>query len=219
MDLIFQHLAAFVENHRMWAGPVLGLIAFGESLAIVGLFVPATALMLMIGGLIGSGLIDPLPVLLWSVAGSVLGDAMSYALGRWSGRRLYYRSPLRKHRAMVARARLFFRKYGFWSVLVGRFLGPIRSTIPLVAGVMRMPQRPFQLANVVSALVWVPVMLAPGYFTARKIDGLDQLSGWQWTLAAGVIVLLCLVGPLAGIRMLTARLERPVRKPARVEAQ
>lgn len=219
MELIFQHIAAFVENHGAWAGPVLGLIAFGESLAIIGLFVPATALMLMIGGLIGSGLIDPLPVLLWSIAGSVLGDALSYGIGRWSGRRLYYRSPLRRHRAMVARARLFFRKYGFWSVLVGRFLGPIRSTIPLVAGVMRMAQRPFQIANVVSALLWVPLMLAPGYLTARKIDGLDHLSGGQWTLAAGVIVLLCLVGPLLGARLLTARLERAPRKPVRGEAR
>ena len=48
------------------------------------------------------------------------------------------RWPLKQQRTAVARARLFFYRYGFASVLIGRFLGPIRSTIPTVAGVMGM---------------------------------------------------------------------------------
>ena len=62
----------------------------------------------------------------------------------------------------MARARLFFYRYGFASVLIGRFLGPIRSTIPTVAGVMGMAHGRFQLANVSSAILWMPLMLAPG---------------------------------------------------------
>lgn len=211
VDHILTQIVAFIETHGVWAGPILGVIAFGESLAIVGLFVPATALMLMIGGLVGSGLVDLPPVLLWSIAGSVLGDALSYAIGRRIGPRIYHRRPLNRHRALIARVRLFFRHYGFWSVLIGRFLGPIRSTIPLVAGVMRMPPRPFQLANVLSAVLWVPIMLAPGFVTARSIDG---LSGLQWFMAVTAIALVCLIGPLVGARILSARLERePRRRP------
>lgn len=212
MDQFVAQLASFLEQHGMWAGPLLGLIAFGESLAIIGLFVPATALMLMIGGLIGSGVIDPLPVFLWSVVGSVLGDALSYAIGRGLGSRIYYRAPLNRHLPLVARTRLFFRRYGFWSVLIGRFLGPIRSTIPLVAGVMRMPQRPFQIANLLSAILWVPAMLAPGFLAARSMGGIDGLNGTQWTFATLGIALICIIGPLAGARILTGRLERDPRR-------
>ncbi len=211
MEQLVATISVFLESHGAWAGPILGLIAFGESLAIFGLFVPATAVMLMVGGLVGGGLVDPLPVIGWSILGSILGDAISYGIGRRIGPRIYYRRPLRNHRAMVARARLFFRRYGFWSVLIGRFLGPIRSTIPLVAGVMRMPQRPFQLANVISAVLWVPIMLAPGFFTGRSIDGLDGLSDTQWAFAAIAIVLICMVGPLAGARILSRKLEREPR--------
>lgn len=215
MDQFVAQIGLFLEHHGAWAGPLLGLIAFGESLAIIGLFVPATALMLMIGGLIGGGVIDPAPVFVWSVAGSVLGDALSYALGRKLGPRIYYRAPLNRHLPLVARTRLFFRNYGFWSVLIGRFLGPIRSTIPLVAGVMRMPQRPFQIANLLSALLWVPVMLAPGFLAARSMGGLDGLTGSQWWIGALGIALICIIGPLAGARILSGRLERDPRRALR----
>lgn len=141
----------------------------GESLIIVGLFIPATALLLLIGGLVGAGTLAPVPILLWGIAGAIVGDAVSYALGRWMGPSVVRRWPLNRQRSAVARARLFFHRYGFASVLIGRFLGPIRSTIPLVAGVMMMSHTRFQLANVLSAVVWLPVMLAPGYFTARTV--------------------------------------------------
>jgi membrane protein DedA with SNARE-associated domain len=64
---------------------------------------------------------------------------------------------------MVARARLFFRRYGFAAVLLSRFLGPMRAVVPLVAGVMEMNSQRFQAANVIAAVIWVPAISAPGY--------------------------------------------------------
>jgi membrane protein DedA with SNARE-associated domain len=77
---------------------------------------------------------------------------------------------LKSHRKHVARARLFFYRYGFLAVLIGRFLGPVRSVIPTVAGAMGMPQARFQLANVLSAAAWMPALLAPGYLAAISVD-------------------------------------------------
>lgn len=217
MDNLINSIISLLETYGAWAGPILGIIAFCESLAIVGLFVPATAVMLMIGGLVGGGLIDPISVFIWSVLGSIAGDSISYAIGRRIGPSIYYRRPLTNHRALVARTRLFFRRYGFWSVLIGRFLGPIRSTIPLVAGVMRMPRRPFQLANVLSAFLWVPLMLAPGFITGRSIGGLDALTGTHWWIAIGVIAAICLLVPLIIARFLTRRFEGPPRVGERLD--
>lgn len=173
------YVAAIVELtsvHRAWAGPIVGALAFGESLAIVGLFIPAAALMFAVGGLVGTGAIDPVPVLVCGMLGAALGDWVSYAIGRRIGPSVYRRWPLNRHREAVARTRLFFRRYGFVAILLGRFLGPIRATVPIVAGVMNMEHRSFQLANAVSAIIWVPALLAPAYLVVRRIGSVDAIT-------------------------------------------
>lgn len=174
-DLVAQ-AGQFIEVHRAWAGPILALLAFGESMAFIGLFIPATALMILAGGLIGAGQLDPLAVIIWSIVGASLGDAVSYWLGRRIGRRAFTRWPLNRDKTSIARGRLFFRKYGSASIFLGRFFGPVRAIVPIVAGMMEMDGRRFQIANVLSAVVWVPVMLAPGYLAAKSLVNLEEVT-------------------------------------------
>lgn len=205
MDEALARLIALISENAAIAGPVIGLFAFAESLVLIGMFVPAIALMIAVGGLIGSGVLDPAPVLFWAILGSVAGDWISYALGRRIGPRVYHRWPLKGHRTAVARARLFFRRYGFVSVFLGRFLGPVRATVPLVAGVMQMDGRAFQIANITSAVVWVPALLAPGYW-AGSLGSLGLIS-MEMLMGLGValIVLPLVVGWLVSRIMLGRR--------------
>lgn len=198
----------FIRDHGFWAGPVVGLITFGESLVVVGLFIPATAILMLVGGLIGTGVLDPAPILVGAVIGAVLGDWVSYLIGRKIGPSVFRRWPLTKYRALIARSRLFFRRFGFASIFVGRFLGPIRATIPLVAGVMRMDQRRFQLANVTSAIIWVPTLLAPGYFATTTFAYLSLASEATWAGLIALIVLLSIGGSWLGYRVLRSNAER-----------
>ena len=177
MESIIGDLGNFISAHKEWAGPIVGIIAFGESLAIIGMFFPATAIMLLIGGLIGTGVIDPIPVIIGAIIGAVLGDIVSYFLGWWVGRSIIHKWPLNKHRSGVARARLLFRRYGFWAVFLGRFFGPVRCTVPLVAGIMSMDQKRFQAANILSAVVWAPAMFLPGWLAARSAGILSHMNG------------------------------------------
>src|SRR5690606_23459992 len=186
--------AEFIQTHHMWAGPLLALATFGESLVVIGFLIPATGLLLVAGALVGQGILDPGPLFLWLVAGAVLGDAVSFWLGRWAGPTLIQRWPLNKHRKAAARARLFFMRYGFLSIFIGRFLGPIRSTIPLVAGMMRMRQLSFQLANASSAVVWIAAILAPGYLAARGASAAGMVGGEQ----AITMIVLIVVRPASG---------------------
>lgn len=215
MEDLIARATVFITQHGMWAGPIVGLLAFGESLALVGLFIPATALMIAVGGLLGAGVLEPLPVLLCAMTGAVLGDWVSYTLGRRIGPSVYRRWPLKRHRQMVARARLFFRRYGFAAIFIGRFLGPIRATIPLVAGVMDMDHRRFQLANISSAILWVPVTFAPGYFAARSLGSVDRITETH-LLAIGLVVAVLTIGAtMIGARLLgrgdRKRPARPIR--------
>jgi len=184
-ELIHQ-LTTFLQTNQAWVGPILALITLGESLLLVGIAIPATSLLIVTGGLAGSGIVHPVPVLLWGLVGAVVGDALSYWFGRWVGPGLLRHRWLRGQRTGVARARLFFGRYGFLSILLGRFLGPIRSTVPTVAGVMKMHHLRFQLANVLSALLWVPLMLAPGYLAARGLLAAEH--GEQISILVGAVL-------------------------------
>jgi membrane protein DedA with SNARE-associated domain len=195
VDDFIAGMVMLVNEHQAWAGPIIGLLAFGESLAIVGLLIPATALMIATGGMIGSGLIDPIPVILWSLVGAILGDWLSFVIGQSIGHSAYYRWPLKRHRHAVAQTRLFFRRYGLVSILLGRFLGPVRATIPLVAGVMGMRSRTFQIANITSAIIWVPALLTPGFLAARSMGPVEEITEAH-ILGLGLFVTTLTVGGL-----------------------
>jgi membrane protein DedA with SNARE-associated domain len=199
----------FIEAHKAWAGPLLGVTAFGESLFLVGAFMPATGLMVATGALIEAGTLDAGSVVFYLVLGSVIGDAVTYWLGRAVGPSLVHRPWFNRHRKGVAWARLFFRKYGFRTIFIGRFLGPLRHTTPLVAGMMRMDHLNFQIANLTSAIAWVPVMLAVGYLLA-KFFNLRDLSGLGVLEITAAVLLLTVF--LTGIVVVLQRRQGKPRK-------
>ncbi|QFR34770.1 DedA family protein [Ancylobacter sp. TS-1] len=217
MEALTADVAAFLQSHDYLIPIVIGIIAFGESLVLVGLVIPATALMLAIGGLIGSGIISPVPVIGGAIVGAVLGDVVSYWLGRWLGPRVVHRRPLLGYREQVAQARLFFRRFGFASVFAGRFFGPVRATMPLVAGMMRMDQRRFQIANVSSAVVWAPVMLAPGWLAGKGASEFGAASQSQWLLLMVGVTVVMLILTVVVLRIIKGRISkrpRVKRRPA-----
>ncbi|WP_185984349.1 DedA family protein [Aureimonas mangrovi] len=213
MESFIADLGEFIRTHQAWALPIVTLICLGESLVLVGLLIPATAIMLLIGGLAGAGIVDPLPILAGAILGAILGDIVSYAIGRWLGPGIVYRKPLRRYRHPIAKTRLFFRRYGFAAVFIGRFLGPIRSTVPLVAGMMAMSQWRFQIANVLSAVLWAPVMLAPGYLGARGAGEVDAVAGGGGLGIIALVLAVTVVATIIGGKRFFA-----TRRPERVRA-
>lgn len=198
-------------HYANWSGPIIGVLAFLESLVLIGLFIPAIATMVAVGGLIGAGVIDPMPVIICALIGAVLGDWLSYALGRSFGATIYRHRWLRSHRLAFARARLFFRRFGFVSVLLGRFLGPIRSTVPVVAGVLKMPHLSFQGANILSALLWIPALLTPGYLAGARAAEIGLNAEHLILVAVALCVLPLLLGGLALKAFSKPRQRRAVR--------
>jgi membrane protein DedA with SNARE-associated domain len=205
---------AYVLHHKDWAGPIMGGIAFGESLVLVGLFFPATLIMVFAGLAIQQGQLDAATIIVWSIAGASLGDLVTYWIGRWIGPSIVHHWPLNRDRTTVARARLFFRKYGFLSIFIGRFLGPVRPTIPLVAGIMRMRHLTFQIANVTSAIVWVPFMLFWGIIFAKAVGDLSALTTAHWI---GLVVFI--VAVMVGLTAAIVRLQGKSAKEKRQEEQ
>jgi membrane protein DedA with SNARE-associated domain len=145
---------------------VVFVLAFGESLAVVSLLLPATAILFGIGGLIGASGVAVWPIWLAAVCGAAVGDWVSYGIGMHFKEPIVGVWPLSRHPVLVARGRAFFRAWGWAGIFLGRFFGPLRSIVPLAAGIAGMPWVPFQLANVASAVVWATGVLAPGALAA-----------------------------------------------------
>ena len=62
----------------------------------------------------------------------------------------------------LKRGEVFVHKYGVMSVFIGRFVGPVRALVPLVAGMLGMKPLQFTIANVASAIGWAPAYMLPG---------------------------------------------------------
>jgi membrane protein DedA with SNARE-associated domain len=155
-------VTAFIAANDHWAGPAVFALAMAESLVFLSLFVPFTAMIVASGTLVGAGTLDPWIIVPWGILGACVGDAASYWIGRYFGPSVPRLWPFRKDPRLIDCGHRFFVRWGVLSVCLGRFFGPLRAVVPLVAGMMAMPQGRFQIANVASAIVWLPLLLAPG---------------------------------------------------------
>jgi membrane protein DedA with SNARE-associated domain len=167
MDGLVRSTIGFVQDHRAWAVPIVFVLAFCESFAFVSLLVPATAVLLGLGGLIAAAQFSFWPIWLAAVAGAIAGDWLAYWLASVFKDRLLQMWPLAGHPDLVRRSVAFFNKWGMLAVFVGRFFGPFRAVVPLIAGLNAMPWLNFQIANVASAALWAAGILLPGFVGVR----------------------------------------------------
>jgi membrane protein DedA with SNARE-associated domain len=166
-----QTIVAFVQNHRDWAAPIVFLLAFCESFAFVSLLVPATVILVGLGGLIGAAGLQFWPIWTAAVLGAIAGDWLAYDLAfRFKGR-IVASWPFSKHPELLARGTEFFQRWGAIAVFGGRFFGPFRAIVPIVAGLYAMPWWKFQSANVASAVLWATGILMPGFLSVRWFVG------------------------------------------------
>jgi membrane protein DedA with SNARE-associated domain len=164
----------FVRVHQAWAPPVVFALAFGESLAFVSLLIPAWAALVGIGVLISSGNLTFWPVWVAGSIGAALGDWLSFWIGLKVGPAVAHMWPLSRHPELLPEGETFVKRWGALAIFIGRFFGPLRASVPLVAGIFRMPWLQFQAANFSSAFVWAAVLLTLG-------DVVGKLLSWAWS--------------------------------------
>ncbi len=167
MEQYAEQIIDFVRTHHAWAAPIAGVLAFVESLVFLSLIVPAWAALIGIGALLGVGGIEFWPVWVAASIGAALGDWVSYWLGFTFKHQIARVWPLSRHPHLIPLGENFIRRFGVFAVVIGRFFGPLRASVPLVAGIFAMPWWQFQLANFSSAFLWAAVLLAPGTFGLR----------------------------------------------------
>ncbi len=138
------------------------VVAFLESMAVIGVIMPGAITMPAIGFLIGSSIIPAGTTFMWAAIGAILGDCVSYVLGVYFQNRIHRLWPFTRWPKLLERSEKFFSNHGGKSIFIGRFVGPMRAMIPMVAGVLKVPLGRFLLAALPSASIWSVVYMIPG---------------------------------------------------------
>ncbi|TVQ91606.1 MAG: phosphatase PAP2 family protein [Chromatiaceae bacterium] len=186
MEALVKALLAWVAAYPGWAYLVVFLSAAAESLAVIGMLVPGVVILLGAGALIATGSLAFWPTCLAAIGGAVAGDGLSYWLGRHYRGRIRRFWPFSRYPQQLERGIAFCERFGIRSVMFGRFFGPGRAVIPLVAGMLEMPPRRFLIANISSAMAWGPAYLAPGIVFGASL----KLAAEAATRLALLLVLL-----------------------------
>lgn len=168
------HWASLLETNAQWGETILFLVAFAESLAVAGLLVPGILILPGAGALVAAGVLDFWAAYLAIASGAILGDAVSYWIGRRFSDRIGRLWPFSRRPEMLGKGRAFFDRHGGKSVFLARFVGPLRTVVPITAGMMAMPHRHFQAFNILSALVWAPLLMSPGMAAWTGWDGIGR---------------------------------------------
>jgi len=186
----FQPLIQWLQAHPSWVLVSVFLISFIESLALAGVIVPGVLLLFLVSALAGH-----LDTSIWAIlscgfAGAVLGDGVSFYIGHYFKDSLRQLWPFSRYPDTLKSGEDFFLKHGGKSVMLGRFIGPIRPVLPLVAGMLGMSQARFTLFNAFSAVIWAPFYILPGYLTGKAVH--VALPDHFYTVIITLVISLCI---------------------------
>lgn len=170
---------------------VFGFV-FAECGLLVGFLLPGDTLLFTAGVVAaGPGRASVGWLVTGAVAAAVAGECLGFLVGARTGPALLRRAGRVASPANLARAQQFTDRFGSLAVLAARWVPWVRTFVPMLAGMTRMPWPRFLAANVAGALGWVPVLVLAGYFAASlpalRHIGLAAVLATAVALLAGVV--------------------------------
>ena len=173
---------------------VFGLVFSGTGL-FVGAFIPFITgdSLVFAAGLVAAAHSDVINIYVMVIGVGLaawLGDQVGYTLGRHYGRPYLDKRQGKWIKMGIEKSELFYLRYGWWSIVVARFIPWARVIVPALAGIGRMNYYKFFSANLVGALLWGCGLTLAGYFTYS----IPWVRPIVYVIAAVVIVLSLIAG-------------------------
>ena len=174
---LFHQLTDVQQLVRVGGYVGLTAIIFAETGLLIGFFLPGDSL------LVTAGLLSTQPQFglnMWILGAlltvaAIVGNTVGYAIGWYTGPRLFTRDDsLLFRKKHLFRAHAFYEKHGGKTLIIARFMPIVRTFVPVVAGLARMPFRAYTAYNVLGAVLWIWSMLLVGYFLGRFIPGVEH---------------------------------------------
>ena len=167
------------EQIALWydqIGPILFVIAvwalvFAGTGLLIGAFIPFITgdSLVFAAGLVAASFPESINIWVLSVGIGIfawLGDQVGYTLGRHFGRPYLDKRQGVIIQSAISKAEKFYQAWGWWAVVIARFVPMARVLIPVIAGIGRMNYYKFFSANIVGAIVWGMGLSLAGYYAA-----------------------------------------------------
>ncbi|MBT8047760.1 MAG: DedA family protein [Xanthomonadales bacterium] len=185
-----QELLNWLNTHPGWGVAIVFLVAFFESLVLIGILLPGIIILFGVGTLIGLGLLEMIPIWMAASAGAFLGDTLSYLLGHRFRGHLLDIWPFSRYPTLMKRGTHFFNTHGAKSVVAGRFIGPLRPIIPSVAGMMGMKPARFLAVDIPACITWAPSFLLPGMLFGASLEVASEYTGRLTVMLVIIVAIL-----------------------------
>lgn len=153
----------------------IAAIIFAECGLFFGFFLPGDSLLFTAGLLAGQDFFD-LPTLLFIMTvAAVLGETVGYIFGKRVGPMLFNKMESRFFKpAHMKKAHEFFMHHGNKAIFLARFLPIVRTFVPIIAGVAKMPYKQFMIYNIVGGFVWIWSITLLGYTLGSRVEHAEQ---------------------------------------------
>jgi membrane-associated protein len=167
------------EQIALWydqIGPILFVVAvwalvFAGTGLLIGAFIPFITgdSLVFAAGLVAASF--PESINIWALSIGIgifawLGDQVGYTIGRHFGRPYLDKRQGAIIQSAISKAEKFYQAWGWWAVVIARFIPMARVLIPVIAGIGKMNYYKFFSANLVGAVVWGMGLSLAGYFAA-----------------------------------------------------
>ena len=145
---------------------VVAGIVFIETAFLVGFFLPGDSL-LFSAGLVAAARSDVnIVILIFAVfLAAFIGDQVGYVLGRKIGRPYFQRRNSKRMQQMLVKSERFYERYGWWSVVIPRYIPWVRTFVPPIAGTVKMNYYKFLTANALGAFLWGVGITMAGFYS------------------------------------------------------
>lgn len=184
----------FVPAIVEWVGahPHLAFAAaFGfallEAIPVAGGFIPGSTAIIAIAAMAPPGFESWGALIAAAALGAFAGDGFCYWIGHRYQRRILTHKPLRDYPHLVEKSEAFVERHGGASIVLGRFVPPVRALVPLLAGILHMPVRQFVFADIAADLLWASAHVLFGALVGRSFGWIES-AGARYALLAGLIV-------------------------------
>ncbi len=169
MEQITQFVLTLVRDMGVIGYWVAFLAALAETVLVIGLLLPGSTFLLLMGVLSGQGGLDLGDLLFFAIAGATLGDNINYYLGRKYGHQWLSQDRWFLKASYLSKAEVFFENHGGKSVLLGRFVPSVKELMPFIAGMAKMRRWQFLFWNLLGAIGWALQWILPGYIFSQSL--------------------------------------------------
>lgn len=179
--LDFDVIAGWVSE-AWWSYPLIFAVSAIDAFFPV---VPSETVVITAGVLASSGDLNLLLVIAAAAAGAILGDNISYAIGRWVGEhtlKRWFRSEKSRKRLDWAERTLDER--GAYIIVIARFIPGGRTAVTFSSGYVRsLTWRRFIRYDVIAGVVWATYAASLGFFGGKTFE---ENPVWALLLAFAV---------------------------------